>query len=49
MKRTLKDKIRKETQLKFYKVMIVPTVLYGSKTCTLRTLDTIRIQLAEKK
>ena len=31
IRRTLKNKTRKETQIKFYEVMAVPTVLYGSE------------------
>ena len=32
--RFLKGKTRPETQLKFYKVMAVPTLLYGSEIWT---------------
>ena len=35
MIRTLKGKTRPETQLKFYKVMAVPSLLYGSEIWTL--------------
>jgi hypothetical protein len=34
--RTLKTKTRKETNLKFYKIMAVPALLYVSETWTLR-------------
>jgi hypothetical protein len=30
--RTIKKKPRKETNLKFYKIMAVPLLLYGSET-----------------
>jgi hypothetical protein len=45
--RTLKTKTRKETNLKFYKIMAVPVLLYGSETWTLRKKDWNRIQAAE--
>jgi hypothetical protein len=32
IKRTLTNKTRKNTQLKFYKVIAVPTLLYGCET-----------------
>jgi hypothetical protein len=41
--RTLKKKTRKETNLKFYKIMAVPVLFYGSKTWTLRRRDWYRI------
>jgi hypothetical protein len=47
--RTLKNKTRKETNLKFYKIMAVPVLLYGSETWTLRKRDWNRIQVAEMK
>jgi hypothetical protein len=33
---TIKKKTRKETNLKFYKIIAVPVLLYGSETWTLR-------------
>jgi hypothetical protein len=47
--RTLKKKTRKETNLKFYKIMAVPVLLYSSKTWTTRKRDWNRIQVAEMK
>jgi hypothetical protein len=47
--RTLKKKTRKETNLKFYKIIAVPVLLYGSETWTLRKRDWNRIQATEKK
>jgi hypothetical protein len=41
--RTLKKKTRKETNLKFYKIMTVPVLLYGSETWTPRKRDWNRI------
>ena len=35
IRRTLKNKVRKETMLKFYKVMSLPTITYGSETWTI--------------
>jgi len=39
LKRTLKSKTRKETQIILYKVMAVPTVLCGSETWVLNQED----------
>jgi hypothetical protein len=47
--RTLKTKTRKETNLKFYKVMAIPVLLYGYETWTLKKTDRNRIQAAEIK
>jgi hypothetical protein len=47
--RILKMKTRKETNLKFYKIMAVPVLLYDSETRTLRKRDWNRIQAAEMK
>jgi hypothetical protein len=41
--RTLKKKTRKETNLKFYKIMAVPVLLYGSETWTPRNRNWNRI------
>ena len=35
LKRIFKNKTRKETQIKFHKVMAVPTLRYGSETWVL--------------
>jgi hypothetical protein len=47
--RTLKKKIMKETNVKFYKIMAVPVLLNGSETWTPRKRDWNRIQAAEMK
>jgi hypothetical protein len=47
--RTLKKETRKERNLKFYKIMAVPVLLYGSETWTLRKRGWNRIQTAEMK
>jgi hypothetical protein len=39
IRRTLNKKTRKETNLKFYKIMAVPVLIYGSETWTLRKTD----------
>jgi hypothetical protein len=36
IKRILAGKIRKETLLRFYKIMAIPTLLYGSMLDTLQ-------------
>jgi hypothetical protein len=47
--RALMKKTRKERDLKFYKIMAVPVLLYGSETWTPRKTDWNRIQAAEIK
>lgn len=47
--RTLKEKSRKDTLLKFYKVMAVCTLLYGCETWTLTKNYCKRIQAAEMR
>lgn len=49
LSRTLKKRTRKETQLKFYKVMAIPVLLYGSETWTLKSQDLNRIQVSEMR
>jgi hypothetical protein len=39
IRRALKGKTRKDTQIKFYQVMAVPTLLYGSECWTMRKRD----------
>ena len=48
--RLLKNKTQKETQLKFYKVAPVPTLMYGcQKTWTLLQKAVVKIQSLEMK
>ncbi|KAJ4439494.1 hypothetical protein ANN_07618 [Periplaneta americana] len=47
--RNLKKKTRKETQIKFYKTMAIPSLLYGCEAWTLKKNDINRIQSAEMK
>ncbi|KAJ4447240.1 hypothetical protein ANN_09244 [Periplaneta americana] len=47
--RTFRNKIRKETKLKFYKVMAVPTLAYGNETWTLTKKQQSKIQTTEMK
>ena len=44
--RTLGRKTRKETQMKFYKVMAIPTLLYGSEKMCIR--DSLQAELILK-
>jgi hypothetical protein len=46
---SLRGKTRKATQLKFYKVMATPTLLYGSETWILNARDKSRIQASEMR
>jgi len=39
--------IRTDTQIKFYKFVAKPTLLYGSETCVTTKLDMTRLQAAE--
>jgi hypothetical protein len=41
IKRTLARKVRKETLLRFYKIMAIPTLLYGSECWTKRQKSTL--------
>ena len=47
IRRTLKNKVRKETMLKFYKVMSLPTITYGSETWTINKNIKKKIQSSE--
>lgn len=47
--RTLKNKVRTETKMKFYKVVAAPVLLYGSETWTTTAKDESRIQASEMK
>ena len=49
IQRTFKNKIRKETKMKFYKVMALPTLLYGSETWVPTQKLNSKIQAAEMK
>jgi hypothetical protein len=49
IRRNLKKKTRKGTQLKFYKPMAVPVLMYGSEVWTIKKKDISRIQSAEMK
>lgn len=46
---TLGSRIRKDTKLKFYKVMAMPVLTYGSETWTLTKSNRQRIQPVEMK
>ena len=41
--------VRKDTMLKFYKVMSIPTITYGSETWTVNNKNKKRIQSAEMR
>lgn len=49
IKRALKNKTTTKTQLKFYKLMATPTLLYGSETWIPKNQDLNRIQTAKIK
>jgi hypothetical protein len=46
---TVTNKTRKDTQLKFYKFMAVPTLLYGCETWALNRSDKRKIETAEMR
>jgi len=47
--RTLKNKTRKDTMLKFYKTMATPTLLYGCESWVITQRDNSRIQASEMR
>ena len=47
LKRSLRNKARKDSIMKLYKTMAVPTITYGSETWTMTAKHTARIQTAE--
>jgi hypothetical protein len=49
IKRTLINKTRKDTQLKFHKVMAVPVLLHGCENWALNRVDRRKIETAEMK
>jgi hypothetical protein len=49
IKRTIFKKVRKETILKIYNTLFLPTFLYGSENWTLTALQNRRIEAAEMK
>jgi hypothetical protein len=49
IKLTLINKTRKDTQLKFYKVMAVPVLLYGCENWALNRVDRRKIETTEMK
>jgi hypothetical protein len=49
LRRTFKTKTGKTTQMKFYKVMALPVLLYGRETWTIKTKDMNKIQATEMR
>jgi hypothetical protein len=49
LRRTLKTKTRKTTQMKFYKVMALPVLLYGSEAWTIKRKNMRKIQATEMR
>jgi hypothetical protein len=49
MKRTIYGKVRTETILKIYNILVLPTLLYGSEIWTLTASHRRRIEAAEMK
>ena len=49
IKRTIFKKVRRETILKIYNTLVLPTFLYGSENWTLTALQRRRIEAAEMK
>jgi hypothetical protein len=45
----IENQNNKTTQMKFYKVMALPVLLYGSETLTIKTKDMSKIQATEMK
>jgi hypothetical protein len=49
IRRVMKGKARLESQLKLYKIMAVPTAIFGRETCAVRKNHEARIQTAEMR
>ena len=49
IKRTLGNKVRRETMLKFYKVMSIPLIMYGCETWIINKKERQKIQSAEMR
>jgi hypothetical protein len=49
IRRILYNKTRKDTQVKLYKIMAVPTLLYVSEASTMKRADFQKIQTYEMK
>jgi hypothetical protein len=49
IKRTLAGKVLKETLLRFYKIIAIPTLLYGSECWTLTKRQKSRLEAAEMR
>jgi hypothetical protein len=47
IKRTFARKVRKETLLRFYNIMAIPTLLYGSECWTLTKIQISRLEAAK--
>ena len=48
-RRTLKGKTQLSIQIKFYKVMAVPVLMYGSENCSQNRSDKRKIEAAEMR
>jgi hypothetical protein len=49
LKGLLAGKVRKETLLRFYRIMAIPTLLYGSECWTLTKRQKSRLEAAEMR
>lgn len=47
--RSLRNKVEKDTLLKFYKTFRVPCCMYGSEKWTLRKSDSVQLQSSETR
>ncbi|KAK7861914.1 hypothetical protein R5R35_009378 [Gryllus longicercus] len=47
--RTLQNKARKDTKIKFYKTMAAPVLLYGSESWIMKKRDQSKLQAAEMR
>jgi hypothetical protein len=45
----MKNRARRQSQMKFYKVMAIQVLLYGSETWTIKIRDINRIQATEMR
>jgi hypothetical protein len=43
------NRVRKNTRIKLYSTLVLPVLLYGNETCTIKTKDKARLIFAEMK
>ena len=49
MTKSLKNKTRKDTKIKFYKIMFVPIVMFGSKSWIMKEKDKNKLEVTKMR